>query len=126
MKRLLARRTVLPCLGVGLTLIPALLASLLPAAVSGGGADDLAQTYAKQIHPLFVKMCGNCHGQKPKNNDLDLTSFGTAKAILAKPKVLADVAERLIAGDMPPKGAPQPSKAEREQLMGWIKAALDA
>jgi hypothetical protein len=53
-------------------------------------------------------------------------SFGTAKAILAKPKVLADIAERLNAGDMPPKEAPQPSESERKQLLDWIKGALDS
>jgi hypothetical protein len=53
-------------------------------------------------------------------------SFGTAKAILAKPKVLADIAERLNAGDMPPKEAPQPSEFERKQLLDWIKGALDS
>ena len=65
-------------------------------------------------------------GRMPKDNDLDLTSFGSAQAIIAKPKVLGDVAERLRLGDMPPKDAPQPSQAEREQLLGWITAALDA
>ena len=82
--------------------------------------------FEKQIQPLLVKTCGKCHGQKPKNSDLDLVSFGTAKAILAKPKVLADIAERLNAGDMPPKEAPQPSEFERKQLLDWIKAALDS
>lgn len=82
--------------------------------------------FEKQIQPLLVKTCGKCHGEKPKNSDLDLVSFGTAKAILAKPKVLADIAERLNAGDMPPKEAPQPSVSERKQLLDWIKAALDS
>ena len=87
---------------------------------------ESSELFEKQIQPLLVKTCGKCHGKKPRNNDLDLVNFGTAKAILAKPKVLADVAERLSAGDMPPKGAPQPSEAERKQLLDWIKAALDA
>jgi len=95
-------------------------------AASAQGADDLAQSFAKQIQPLLVKTCGDCHGMKPKDNDLDLTSFGSAQAIIAKPKVLIDVAERLRLGDMPPKEAPQPTPAEREQLLGWINAALDA
>ena len=42
------------------------------------------------------------------------------------PKVLADIAERLNAGDMPPKEAPQPSESERKQLLDWIKGALDS
>ena len=103
-----------------------LLACLILFAASAHGADDLAQSFAKQIQPLLVKTCGDCHGKKPTDNDLDLTSFGSAQAIIAKPKVLGDVAERLRLGDMPPKDAPQPSEAEREQLLGWINAALDA
>ncbi len=126
MNRLLPPRTVLSCLGAGVALIAALLASRTPTAVSADGADDLTQSYAKQIQPLLVKTCGKCHGKMPKGNDLDLTNFTTAKTILAKPKILADIAERLSAGDMPPKDAPQPSEAERKQLLDWIKAALDA
>ncbi|MBM3983149.1 MAG: DUF1592 domain-containing protein [Planctomycetes bacterium] len=126
MNRLPAPRTVLSCLGVGLALIAALLAYRTPTVVSADGADDLTQSYAKQIQPLLVKTCGKCHGKMPKGNDLDLTNFTTAKTIFAKPRVLADIAERLSAGDMPPKDAPQPSEAERKQLLDWIKAALDA
>ena len=103
-----------------------LVACLTLAAASADGADDLAQTYATQIQPLLATSCGNCHGKIPRDNDLDLTNFGSAQAILAKPKLLGDVADRLRLGDMPPKDAPQPSQAEREQLLNWITAALDA
>ena len=103
-----------------------LIACLTLTAASADGADDLAQTYATRIQPLLVRSCGDCHGKTPKDNDLDLTSFGSAQAIIAKPKMMGDVAERLRLGDMPPKEAPQPTPAEREQLLGWISAALDA
>jgi hypothetical protein len=103
-----------------------LIACLTLAAASADGADDLSQTYATQIQPLLVRSCGDCHGKTPKDNDLDLTSFGSAQAIIAKPRMMGDVAERLRLGDMPPKEAPQPTPAEREQLLGWISAALDA
>ena len=106
--------------------VVALIAWLTLTVAEANGADDLAQSFAKQIQPLLVKTCGDCHGKKPTDNDLDLTSFGSAQAIVAKPKVLSDVAERLRLGDMPPKDAPQPTQAEREQLLGWITAALDA
>ncbi len=109
-----------------LVLMACLTLTVTLTAASAHGADDLAQTYATQIQPLLVRSCGDCHGKEPKDNDLDLTSFGSVQAILAKPKVLGDVAERVRLGDMPPKEAPQPSEAERERLLGWINAALDA
>jgi mono/diheme cytochrome c family protein len=116
-----------------------LLVALLPLGLLGDGASLRAEDptpatisaesralFEKQIQPLLVRTCGDCHGKEPTDNDLDLTSFGSAQAILAKPKVLGDVAERLRLGDMPPKDAPQPTEAEREQLLDWINAALDA
>jgi hypothetical protein len=115
------------------------LVALLPLGLLGDGASlsaaeptsvtisaEIRESFEKKIQPLLVRACGDCHGKEPKDNDLDLTRFGTAQAILAKTKMLGDVAERLRLGDMPPKDAPQPSKAEREQLLSWINAAFDA
>lgn len=99
--------------------------ALTTAAVAADDAADRAKAYAERIHPLMVKTCGKCHGKEPKDNDLDLTSLVTAEALLAQPKVLADIADRLNEGDMPPKKAAQPSLAERDQLLGWIGAAVD-
>ena len=86
----------------------------------------ISESFEKQIQPLLVRSCGKCHGKSPVDNDLDLTSSGSARAMLARPRVLSNVAERVRGGDMPPKEAPQPNQAEREQLLGWITAALDA
>ena len=64
-----------------------LIACLTLTAASANGAGDLAQTYATRIQPLLVRSCGDCHGKEPKDNDLDLTSFESAQAILAKPSL---------------------------------------
>ena len=100
-------------------------------AVMGGTATitaaevKLAEAYAAQIHPLVVKTCGECHGAEPKDNDLNLAGFATSESLLARPAVIEHVIERLHIGDMPPREAPQPSDAERDQLLGWFSAALD-
>ena len=94
-----------------------------PATVLTAAQRDAFQS---QIQPLLIKVCGDCHGKQPTDNDLDLTSFNDAQTILARPKVLGDVAERLRLGDMPPKEAPQPTAAERDLLLNWINSALDA
>ncbi len=107
-------------------LIPSLVVCLALTAAAADGAADRAKAYAERIHPLLVKTCGKCHGKEPKDNELDLTSLVTAEALLAQPKVLEDIAERLNEGDMPPKKAAQPSLNERDQLLGWISAAVDA
>ncbi len=107
---------------VGLVVLIGCLALAAPA----DGTDDVGHTYATQIQPLLVRSCGKCHGKTPTDNDLDLTSFDSAQAILTRPKTLGNVAERVRDGDMPPKEAPQLDPAERKQLLSWITAALDA
>ena len=79
-------------------------------------AAELKQTFEGKIRPLFAKACGNCHGKEPKENGLDITSHGTIQAFLDKPRLLSDIAERLRAGDMPPKEAPQPSQIGRAHV----------
>lgn len=86
----------------------------------------LSQSFENQVQPLLVRSCGKCHGANPKDNDLDLISFRSVRSFLARPEVLGNVAERVRGGDMPPKGEPQPEHAERERLLKWITAALDA
>ncbi len=105
--------------------IPSLTVCLALTAAAADGSGEQAKAYAERIHPLLVKTCGKCHGKEPNDNDLDLTSLVTAEALLAQPKMLEDIAERLNEGDMPPKKSPQPSLAERDQLLGWIGAAVD-
>ena len=113
---------------VGLTHMVGLTLSLTHtiSAATVDDADDLAERYAAQIQPLLVRACGKCHGTMPIDNDLDLTRFGSVQEIMARPRILGDIASRVSDGDMPPEDAPQPSPAEREQLLGWIAAALDA
>ena len=93
-------------------LFVALLALCPPGTGASLKADEpasmtISELFEKQIQPLLVRSCGKCHGKTPTDNDLDLTSFGSARAILARPSVLSNVAERVRGGDMPPEDAPQ-------------------
>ncbi|MBU6303698.1 MAG: DUF1592 domain-containing protein [Verrucomicrobia bacterium] len=101
------------------------LASFALAISAAENPATLAETYAGRVHPLLVKTCGKCHGEEPKDNDLDLTAFASAESLLAEPSVLADVVDRLLEMDMPPKKAPQPSESERELLTDWFNRALE-
>ncbi len=94
----------------------------LPAAVS----QEPTEAFAREIQPLLNKWCGECHGPEPTNNELDLTRFASTAAFLAEPRVLEHVSDRLRLADMPPREAPQPSDAERDRLLAWTTATLDA
>ena len=85
----------------------------------------VSELFEEQAQPLLFKFCGECHGATPQENDLDLSQFRSSEAILAQPKVLINIAERLRAGDMPPSEALQPDQTQRVQLLNWITMALD-
>ncbi len=103
-----------------------LLPAWLPLATHAAAETDLRQAYGERILPLVTRVCGNCHGDPPKDNELVLTRYATAEMFLEQPAVLEHVVERVRTGDMPPREAPQPTEAEREQLVSWFLAALDA
>ncbi|MFM8891502.1 MAG: DUF1592 domain-containing protein [Planctomycetia bacterium] len=86
---------------------------------------DLAADYSARIHPLVNRTCGGCHGERPKDNELDLVGLKSAADLLKRPDVLEHVFERIHSGDMPPREAAQPSESEREDMLAWLAAALD-
>ena len=115
----------------GIRRLLVLLALSLPATRLSIQADEptpntISDSFEEQIRPLLVESCGKCHGTKPENNDLNIVSFNSAEEILAQPKMLSNIAERVRSGDMPPEEAPQPDPAKQKQLLDWITAALDA
>src|SRR5436305_10866330 len=75
------------------------------------------------IAPLLDRYCTDCHGgDNPKNNlSLEFASEQEVKRRLVEDsKLFEHVAERIRAGEMPPKKKIQPSEAEKEVLLTWV------
>lgn len=109
-------------------LLVASLASLLCATMVM--ADDResssAMEYRKRIRPLVERYCNDCHSGDTTEADVDLGAFASHADLRRQLDVWLKVRTVVDGRQMPPKDAPQPSQAEREQLLGWITAALDA
>jgi hypothetical protein len=82
--------------------------------------------YAATVRPLVVKFCQDCHSTKEKKGSLDLERFAAEADLRKDLKVWVGVIEQLEAGEMPPKGKPQPTAEERQRLIAWIQQFLDA
>jgi hypothetical protein len=70
--------------------------------------------------------CARCHGEKVQKGGLNLAPFATEKSVLKARKAWRGVAEQIASGEMPPEGAKQPTKAERDAVVRWINTTLDA
>ena len=92
-------------------------ALLLTAVSPGGTADRGVQTFV-QNH------CAECHDAETKKGDLDLTAL---KLDLANPTNFSKwvlVHDRVAAGEMPPKAAPQPTSAARASFLTALSRRL--
>jgi hypothetical protein len=87
-------------------------------------ADD-RQDFRTAVLPLLQESCLRCHGPKVSKGELRLDNLtGDLKAGAAEIEVWKRVYEKLEAGTMPPREAPQP-KAERvESALGRLPADL--
>ncbi len=87
--------------------------------------DAKPDDYATAIRPLLKTYCLNCHSAKVKKGSLDLERFTTLADARDDLKVWQGLIEQLEAGEMPPKGKPQPTADEKKRLVEWARGFLE-
>ena len=88
-------------------------------------ADTSPLFFDATIRPVVKEFCLSCHSTEKQKGDLDLERFSSVAEVKRHPKVWQQVIEQLSLGEMPPKEKPQPTPAQREQLVAWANAVLD-
>jgi hypothetical protein len=91
---------------------------------SASGESD-RRVFETTIHPLISEYCLKCHSTEKRKGDLDLERFSSVEAVRKSPKVWQRVVEQLTDREMPPSEKPQPSEAQRVQLLSWANTVLD-
>src|SRR6476469_3559268 len=99
---------------VGVLGVLALALSATTAAAQDPAADPAAD------RPLVAKYCVGCHSAKAKKGGLDLERFDTFAAVRKDLKPWQQAVELVEAGEMPPKGKPQPTAEERKLLLAHV------
>jgi len=100
-------------------LIPALVLALV-------GTCPQARADASVLREFLSGHCTRCHGPKKAKADvtlhtLDLNGIQPHQVLLWK-----QVHEQIENGAMPPEDKPQPTTAERQRVLNWIRASLHA
>ena len=114
------------------TRLVCLLFALVMGAFALTGADPAPQPtvgakvdFPGTVRPILAKYCLGCHSTQAKKGSLDLERFATVDSVRKEIKPWLQIIEQIEAGEMPPKEKPQPSAAERKQLLGWIHGFLE-
>ena len=98
-----------------------MLVGLLAVITFSPTADD----FTASMQPFTQKYCLGCHSTAAKKGSLDLQRFKSSADVRGDVKVWQQTIEMLEAGEMPPKGKPQPTSEERNAAIKWIRSFLD-
>src|SRR6202044_3470724 len=103
-------------------ILVAALASCLLTAAPAGTAD--APTFDKDVQPVLVQVCNNCHNPQLNSGNLNITPYFQASSLSPNRDGWAKILAKLKAGEMPPPGIPGPSPEAMATLIGVVQAEL--
>ncbi|MEZ6090773.1 MAG: DUF1587 domain-containing protein [Pirellulaceae bacterium] len=88
-------------------------------------AEAELQADFNRLRPILRQFCFDCHDASSKEGELDLSTFDSVERVRQDLEPWQSMIVQLETGEMPPKDHPQPSDAERKQLIQWTRRFLD-
>jgi len=76
--------------------------------------------FVDSVKPVFTKYCVTCHNDKKMSGGMTLEGFTDTASARKAHDTWEKVKDHVTNKQMPPKGKPQPSDAERKAIVAWI------
>lgn len=89
-------------------------------------AADPRAEFTATVLPVLKKYCNDCHSTKLQKGHLDLERFATVDDVRKDIKPWQSMIEQIETGEMPPKNKPQPTDAEKKQVLAWVRALMES
>jgi hypothetical protein len=99
-----------------------LAAASLTAAFAGPLEMGLEKRFTETVQPFLAAYCVSCHSGSAPAAQLNLKGYATLADVVKDHPRWALVAERLKAGDMPPKPMKHPEAAANQRVIDWVEA----
>jgi hypothetical protein len=103
---------------IGFAALLAVTALVRPAPAAN--ADAVAH-FKKDVQPLLVNYCYDCHGDGEEKGKVAFDGFASAEALVDNRDLWLKVLKNVRAGLMPPARKSQPTADQRRTLEQWIK-----
>ncbi len=78
------------------------------------------------VKSILQQFCLDCHSPSERQGELDLERFQSLALVREDLKPWQAMIQQLETREMPPREEPQPSDAQRQQLLDWVKQVLKA
>lgn len=98
--------------------------SLLPSDAADGAPPSLEASFEQTAGPFLNQNCVACHNENTAMSGVRLDQLDAALEDRHL-RLWEVVKKRVVDESMPPKGAPQPTAADRQRMDAWIEHALD-
>ncbi|WAC19745.1 DUF1592 domain-containing protein [Luteolibacter sp. SL250] len=99
-----------------------------PVSVKAAGAvpskAQLAESYKKEILPIFTTYCYDCHGDGSKKGELAMDHYADIDAMIADRDVWKRIRDHIDFRLMPPPDEDAPDDVNRKKLISWIDDAV--
>jgi mono/diheme cytochrome c family protein len=82
------------------------------------------KNFDSEVAPVLQNFCVSCHGETKQRGGVKLSGLRNAADVSKHPEFWQRVQRMVAAGEMPPQGRPQPTRAQRDRMVRWIEAAL--
>src|SRR5262245_32512926 len=79
----------------------------------------------QSVRPCRTEHCYGCHSADMKAGGLNLEAYSTTASIIQDRRRWEEVAKKIRAGEMPPKGMRLPKEAEAQAVIQWIESLFD-
>ena len=106
---------------LGFSTIPAFVGML---SVCGLHAEDLADQYKKEILPIMVDYCYDCHGDGSSEGHLELDRWSKIDEMIADREEWQKIRDHIDFRLMPPPDEYAPDDVTRAKLVKWIDDAV--
>jgi len=87
-------------------------------------ADSLGEQYRKEILPIMVEYCYDCHGDGSSEGHLELDSYGTVVEMVADRRQWKRIRDHIDFRLMPPPDEYAPNEEQRAKIVKWIDDAV--
>ncbi len=83
-------------------------------------------SYTKNLQPLLKTYCLECHNANKRKGGLNLEKIETDAEALELIDLWDQVGERVQGKEMPPAKSKQPTEADRQVLLAWVKHVAES
>lgn len=87
-----------------------------------GSVEESQAEFERTVKPFLARHCVECHGEKNREADLDLTKLDSDMGASSDGARWALVVDNIESGEMPPKDKPRPSADSIAATIRWARA----